>query len=167
MLAYRVVSCSHQSDRRIRECILHQSDRSIRLGISHKSNHSNRACLHQSVCEGSVPHVNHFMELGSRKWSIGLQKSAGNFSTIQNLKCVLCTAPSLTTHTPSAKGLTRSYHWSVCFGRARFADSGKICAKHLHEAYLIDAIVFALWFLFWRRSKRSPGYVYFLCRIPC
>ena len=40
MLAYRVVSCSHQLDRRIRECILHQSDRSIRLGISHKSNHS-------------------------------------------------------------------------------------------------------------------------------
>lgn len=98
---------------------------------------------------------------------LGLQKSAGNFSTIQNLKCVLYTAPSLTTHTPSAKGLTRSYHWSVCFGRARFADSGKICAKHLHEAYLIDALVFALWFLFWRRSKRSPGYIYFLCRIPC
>ena len=40
MLAYRVVSCSRQSDRRIREYILHQSDRSIRLGISHKSNHS-------------------------------------------------------------------------------------------------------------------------------
>ena len=108
MLAYRVVSCSRQSDRRIREYILHQSDRSIRLGISHKSNHSNGACLHQSVCEGSVPHVNHFMELGRRKWSIGLQTSAGNFFHHSKVKvCFVYRSVTYNAHAVSKRPNTK------------------------------------------------------------
>ena len=108
MLAYRVVSCSHQSDRRIREYILHQSDRSIRLGISHKSNHSNRACLHQSVCEGSVPHVNHFMELGRRKWSIGVTKVGREFFHHSKVKvCFVYRSVTYNAHAVSKRPNTK------------------------------------------------------------
>lgn len=40
LLAYRVVSCSHQSDRCIRVCISHQSNCHIGVCITHHSYHS-------------------------------------------------------------------------------------------------------------------------------
>lgn len=52
-------------------------------------------------------------------------------------------AHSLTSHTISAKFRTQNYHFSVCFGKASFADSGKNCAKHLHKAYLINNLIFS------------------------
>ena len=51
----------------------------------------------------------------------------------------------LTTHTPTAKGLTRNHHWSVCFGKENFADSGENRAKYLHKAYLKSNLVFSIW----------------------
>ena len=54
----------------------------------------------------------------------------------------------LTTHTSTAKDLTRNHDWSVCFGKENFADPGENRAKHLHNAYLKSNLVFALWLVF-------------------
>ena len=45
MLAWRVLCCTHQSDRRIRVCISHQSDCCIRVCISHQSDCRIRVCI--------------------------------------------------------------------------------------------------------------------------
>ena len=61
---------------------------------------------------------------------------------------VLCTVPSLTstpvltTHTPTAIGLTRNHHLSVCFGRESFADCVENSAQHLHKASLKSSLGF-------------------------
>ena len=61
---------------------------------------------------------------------------------------VLCTVPSLTstpvltTHTPTAIGLTRNHHLSVCFGRESFADCVENSAQHLHKASLKSSLLF-------------------------
>ena len=62
MLAYRMVCCSHKSERRVRVCISHQSDHCIKVCISHQSecriwisctNHSVWVLCSSKWCNGS------------------------------------------------------------------------------------------------------------------
>ena len=84
-------------------------------------------------------------------------------ATIRSLYLGMHLSPITSVH--HCKGLARIYHLHVCFGRARFADEGKNCTEHLHKAYLIDNLYFALWLLFWRRLERSARYIHFLRRL--
>ena len=92
-------------------------------------------------------------ERTSLLWSVVVGKVT--FSIIEKLKHDFCTAPSLTMHTLSAKGLTQNYYQSVCVVRATFAESCKNCSKHLLRVCFMDNLAFALWLLCCKVVKTS------------
>ena len=66
----------------------------------------------------------------------------------------------------SAKCLTQNCHLSVCFKRNSCADSGKNCAKYLHEAYLNNNLVFCLVAAFFGKGLQDH-YVTFTFFVSC
>ena len=71
LLAYRVVCCSHQSDRRVRVCISHQSHRRIGVCISHQSDCRIRVCIsQQSYCSIRISCITWTFGNFSRAWIV-------------------------------------------------------------------------------------------------
>ena len=54
-------------------CCSHQSDRCIEVCISQRPSHGIEAFLHQSEHQGTVPHISHVVELGSR-YAVGMER---------------------------------------------------------------------------------------------